>query len=137
MNIAIIGAGAAGLSAAYDLAGLGHQVTIYEAAPNTGGLAAGFKEPHWDWTMEKFYHHWFQSDRAVLGLIDELGARDQVLFPRPVTAIYYDGQFHPFDSMFTNMPLFLLRHFPPADVIRFGLAGLHSSSVPTGTPWSR
>ncbi len=46
MNIAIIGAGAAGLAAAYDLAGLGHQVTIYEAAPNTGGLAAGFKEPH-------------------------------------------------------------------------------------------
>lgn len=48
MNIAIIGAGAAGLSAAYDLAALGHQVTIYEAAPQPGGLAAGFKEPHWD-----------------------------------------------------------------------------------------
>ncbi len=124
MNIAIIGAGAAGLSAAYDLAGLGHQVTIYEAAPQTGGLAAGFKEPHWDWTMERFYHHWFQSDKAVLGLIDEIGARDRVLFPRPITAIYYQGQFHPFDSMFTNMPLFLLKHFPLTDVIRFGLAGL-------------
>ncbi len=123
MKIAIIGAGATGLSAAYDLAGLGHAVTLYEAAPQTGGLAAGFKEPHWDWSMEKFYHHWFQSDRAVLGLIDELGARDRVLFPRPVTAIYYHGQFHPFDSMFTNMPLFLLRHFPLTDVIRFGLAG--------------
>ena len=124
MNIAILGAGAAGLSAAYDLAGLGHQVTLYEAAPNTGGLAAGFKEPHWDWTMEKFYHHWFQSDKDVLGLIDEIGARDKVLFPRPITAIYYHDQFHPFDSMFTNMPLFLLRHFPLIDVIRFGLAGV-------------
>jgi protoporphyrinogen oxidase len=125
MNIAIIGAGAAGLSAAYDLAGQGHQVTVYEAAPHTGGLAAGFKEPHWDWTMEKFYHHWFQSDKDVLGLIDEIGARDKVLFPRPITAIYYQGQFHPFDSMFTNMPQFLLRHFPLADVARFGLAGLN------------
>lgn len=123
MNIAIIGAGAAGLSAAYDLAGLGHQVTVYEAAAHTGGLAAGFKEPHWDWSMEKFYHHWFQSDRHVLGLIDELGARDKVLFPRPTTVIYYDGQFYPFDSMFTNMPLFLLRHFPLTDVVKFGLAG--------------
>ncbi len=123
MNIAIIGAGATGLSAAYDLAGLGHQVTLYEAAPNTGGLAAGFKEPHWDWSMEKFYHHWFQSDSAVLGLIDELGARDQVLFPRPYTVIYYQGQFYPFDHMYSNMPLFLLRHFPLADVFRFGLAG--------------
>ena len=124
MNIAIIGAGAAGLSAAYDLAGLGHQVTVFEAAAHTGGLAAGFKEPHWDWAMEKFYHHWFQSDKDVLGLIDEIGARDKVLFPRPITAIYYAGQFHPFDSMFTNMPLFLLRHFKLPDVIRFGLAGL-------------
>lgn len=125
MNVAIIGAGAAGLSAAYDLAGLGHTVTVYEAAPNTGGLAAGFKEPHWDWTMEKFYHHWFQSDKAVLGLIDEIGARDKVLFPRPYTVIYYQGQFYPFDHMYTNMPLFLLRHFPLTDVIRFGLAGAY------------
>ena len=124
-NIAIIGAGAAGLSAAYDLVGLGHQVTIYEAAAHTGGLAAGFKEPHWDWTMEKFYHHWFQSDKDVLGLIDEIGARDKVLFPRPVTAIYYNGQFHPFDSMFTNIPLFLLKHFNLLDVARFGLAGAY------------
>jgi protoporphyrinogen oxidase len=124
MNIAILGAGAAGLSAAYDLAGLGHQVTLYEAAPQVGGLAAGFKEPHWDWAVEKFYHHWFQSDKDVLGLIAELGARDRVLFPRPVTAIYYAGRFHPFDSMFSNMPRFLLRHFPLADVIRFGRAGL-------------
>lgn len=123
MNIAIIGAGAAGLSAAYDLAGLGHDVTVYEAAAHTGGLAAGFKEPHWDWSMEKFYHHWFQSDRHVLNLIDEIGARDKVLFPRPTTVIYYNGQFHPFDSMFTNMPLFLLRHFPLTDVIKFGVAG--------------
>ena len=125
MNIAIIGAGAAGLSAAYDLAGLGHTVTIYEAAANTGGLAAGFKEPHWDWTMEKFYHHWFQSDKDVLGLIDEIGASDKVLFPRPITVIYYHGQFYPFDSMFTNMPQFLLRHFPLPDVIRFGVAGAY------------
>ena len=124
MNIAIIGAGAAGLAAAYDLAGLGHPVTVYEAAPHVGGLAAGFKEPHWDWTMEKFYHHWFQSDRAVLGLIDELGARDRVLFPRPYTVIYYQGQFYPFDHMFSNMPLFLLRHFPLTDVLRFGFAGM-------------
>jgi protoporphyrinogen oxidase len=48
-----------------------------------------------------------------------------VLFPRPITVIYYRGQFHPFDSMFTNMPLFLLRHFPLADVIRFGSAGAY------------
>ncbi|MDH5606973.1 MAG: FAD-dependent oxidoreductase, partial [Anaerolineae bacterium] len=59
MKIAIIGAGYAGMAAAYDLAKDGHTVTIFEAAKHVGGLAAGFKEPHWDWSVEKFYHHWF------------------------------------------------------------------------------
>ena len=40
MNIAIIGGGPAGLAAAYDLAKAGHEVTIYEAEPVVGGLAA-------------------------------------------------------------------------------------------------
>ena len=98
MRIAIIGAGPAGLAAAYDLGRARHQVTIFEGAPTVGGLASGFKAPHWDWTLEKFYHHWFASDAAILGLIDELGWSDQVLFPRPITAIYHDGKFYPFDS---------------------------------------
>jgi protoporphyrinogen oxidase len=125
MNVAIIGAGAAGLAAAYDLSKAGQHVTIFEAAGEVGGLAAGFKAPHWDWTLEKFYHHWFASDKSILGLIRELGWSDQVLFPRPVTAIFYNGRFYPFDSMFTNMPWFLLTHFPPWDVLRFGVAGLY------------
>jgi protoporphyrinogen oxidase len=135
-RIAIIGAGPAGLAAAYDLArgDAAHQVVIYEAGPEVGGLAAGFKAPHWEWTLEKFYHHWFASDRAVLGLIDELGWRDQVLFPRPYTVIYYEGRFYPFDSIFTNMPLFLLRHYPLVDVIRFGLVGAYLRFAPWWKP---
>ena len=52
MNIAIIGAGPAGLAAAYDLTKAGHRVTLFEGAPNVGGLAAGFKAPHWEWTLD-------------------------------------------------------------------------------------
>jgi len=145
MNIAIVGAGPAGLAAAYDLTKAKHRVTIFEAAPHVGGLASGFKAPHWDWTLEKFYHHWFQSDKAILGLIDELGWRDQVLFPRPYTVIYYKGEFHPFDHMFSNMPLFLLRHFPITDVMRFGLTGAYLRFSPwwqslekyTADEWTR
>ena len=65
-RVAIIGAGVAGLAAAYDLNRAGHQVTIYEAAPGVGGLAAGFKAPHWDWSLEKFYHHWFAVRQAYV-----------------------------------------------------------------------
>lgn len=122
-NIAILGAGIGGMAAAYDLRRVGHQVTIYEAADTVGGLASGFKEPHWDWHVEKYYHHWFASDRHILGLIDELGWRDQVLFPRPYTVVYYEGRFYPFDSYLTALM------FPGLgwgiDKIRFGLVGLY------------
>lgn len=122
-QIAIIGAGIGGMAAAYDLARAGNQVTIFEAGQQAGGLASGFKEPHWDWSVENFYHHWFASDQHILGLIDELGWRNQVLFPRPYTVMYYQDRFYPFDSI----PAALI--FPGLgwglNKIRFGLVGLY------------
>jgi protoporphyrinogen oxidase len=123
-RVAVIGAGPAGLSAAYDLARAGYPVTIYEAAPEVGGLAAGFKAPHWDWSLEKFYHHWFASDRHILGLMDELGWRDQVVFRRPYTVVYYQGQFQPLDS-YSEAFKFTLRHFGPMGLVRFGATGVY------------
>lgn len=123
MKIAVIGAGIGGMAAAHDFLKAGHEVTIFEAADYVGGLAAGFKEPHWKWSVERFYHHWFQSDAAMLGLIRELGWQDRVLFPRPFTVMYHDGKFYPFDSI----PAALL--YPGLGFgikkIRFGLVGLY------------
>ncbi len=135
-RIAIIGAGMAGLAAAYDLQVAGHQVTIYEAAPQVGGLAAGFKAAGWDWTLEKFYHHWFASDRFMLDFIRELGWSDQVLFPRPYTVVYYQGQFYPLDS-YVEAAKFMLRHFSLVDVARFGLVGLYLRFSPKWQPLER
>lgn len=39
LKVAVVGAGPAGLSAAHDLALLGHGVTVFEAAPEPGGTA--------------------------------------------------------------------------------------------------
>ncbi len=122
-HIAIIGAGIGGMAAAYDLVRAGNSVTIYEASGQPGGLASGFKEPHWDWSVEHFYHHWFASDRHMLGLIDELGWREKVIFPRPYTVMYHQGKFYPFDSI----PAAIL--YPGLgwgiNKIRFGLVGLY------------
>jgi protoporphyrinogen oxidase len=123
MKIAIIGAGYGGMAAAWDLARAGHNVTIYESADYVGGLAAGFKEPHWEWSVEKFYHHWFASDAHMLGLMDELGLRDKVLFPRPYTVMYHNGKFYPLDSIIKAL-LFPGLGFG-LDKIRFGLVGLY------------
>jgi protoporphyrinogen oxidase len=122
MKIAIIGAGFGGMAAAYDLKKAGHDVVIFESADYVGGLAAGFKEPHWDWSVEKFYHHWFQSDSSMLGLIEELGFKDKVIFPRPLTVMYYNGKFYPFDSILKAL-LFPGLGFG-LDKIRFGFVGL-------------
>jgi protoporphyrinogen oxidase len=122
MKIAIIGAGYTGLSAAYDLGKDGHEVVIYESADYVGGLASGFKEPHWDWSVEKFYHHWFASDRHMLGLIEELGWMDRVIFPRPFTVMSYKDKFHPFDSILHAL-LFPGLGFG-FNKIRFGFVGL-------------
>ena len=120
---AVIGAGIGGMAAAYDLARAGKEVTIYEASDHVGGLAAGFKEPHWDWSVERFYHHWFQTDEHMLGLIEELGWSDKVLFPRPVTVMYDNGEFRPFDSVLAALL------YPGLgwgiNKIRFGLVGLY------------
>jgi protoporphyrinogen oxidase len=132
-KIAIIGAGFAGLSAAYDLTNAGHQVTVYEKMPQTGGIASGFKAPHWDWSLEKFYHHWFQSDKHMLGLIEELGWREDVLFPRPWTVVYTDGKFQPLDSI-VEAAKFTLKHFPLWDVARFGAVGLYLRLTPLWRP---
>ena len=43
MNIAIIGGGLTGLTAAYELLKYGHQVTVFEKEKTLGGLAGGFK----------------------------------------------------------------------------------------------
>ena len=122
MKIAIIGAGFGGMAAAFDLRKAGHTITIFESADYVGGLASGFKEPHWDWSVEKFYHHWFQSDKSMLGLIRDLGWEDQVIFPRPLTVMYHNGQFYPFDSIF-KMALFPGLGWG-IDKIRFGFVGL-------------
>ncbi|MBN8658359.1 MAG: NAD(P)/FAD-dependent oxidoreductase, partial [Anaerolineae bacterium] len=122
MKIAILGAGYAGMSAAWDLKKAGHDVTIFESADYAGGLASGFKEPHWKWSVEKFYHHWFQSDSEMLGIIRELGLEDKVIFPRPLTVMFYKNKWYPFDSILNAL------RFPGLgfgiNKIRFGFVGL-------------
>lgn len=109
MKIAILGAGFTGLSAALELINQGHQVTIFERDSDVGGLAMGFEQPNWDWTLEKSYHHWFTNDYFVLNLAKQVG--QNVITVRPTTQVLVDGKTYPFDSAlslltFPKMPLF-------------------------------
>ncbi|MEO8397235.1 MAG: FAD-dependent oxidoreductase, partial [Chloroflexota bacterium] len=92
MKIGIIGAGATGMAAAWDLSRAGHEVTLFESEPRVGGLAGGFKDEKWDWWLEKFYHHWFETDKDILRLAEEMGVRDRIMFPRPKTSYWMNGK---------------------------------------------
>ncbi len=122
MEIGIVGAGIAGLTAAYELGKLGHRITVFEQASQAGGLSGTFRDERWEWPLEKFYHHLFASDDIVLGFSRELGLGDKIFFPRPITAIWQAGDINAFDS-----PLAVLRYpyLSFVDKMRVGLVILY------------
>ncbi|MEU0025302.1 NAD(P)/FAD-dependent oxidoreductase [Streptomyces sp. NPDC006335] len=114
MNLGIIGAGATGLTAAWDAVRAGHQVTVLEAADELGGLVASLEVG--GVPLERYYHHIFRSDKAMIALIEELGLGDALRFHRPTTGIYRGGKLIDFTT-----PLDMLRfpEFGPVDAVRF------------------
>ena len=124
-EVIVIGAGYAGLSAAYDLCKAGHKVTIYEKDSDIGGLAGTFElQP--GMRVEKFYHHWFTNDVDVLGLIDELGLGHLKQYHSSNTGLYFTN------SIFRLAgPLDLLSFpgIPFIDRIRTGLMALIARRV--------
>lgn len=106
MKIGVIGAGISGLSAAYELTNRGHRVVIFERSSTPGGLGTYIKiEGNY---LERFYHHFFESDKQIIALAKNLGIADKLKFYRAKTGIYRDGKIYPFSSileLLTFMPL--------------------------------
>jgi protoporphyrinogen oxidase len=96
MKIGIIGAGFTGLAAAHRLTKQGFDVTVIEAGEVPGGLAVGFKEKGWKWSLEKHYHHWFYSDWAVRRLAEETGQK--YIYVPTKTSTYLKSSIYQLDS---------------------------------------
>lgn len=119
MRIAIIGGGYAGMTAQLRLLQAGHQVVLYEAMPDLGGLASCF--PFHGTLLERAYHHLFTSDVHIQELAAELGIKDALVWRNPITGAYYDGKLYNLKGakdvlMFTPLPL--------ASRVRMGVAAL-------------
>src|ERR1700694_3894340 len=95
---AVLGAGVLGLTIPLRLSGRGPQVPVDEREALPGGLAAGFPLESGTW-LEKFYHHLFRSDRAMIALIAELGMADELRWARPRTVTLRSGTLHRLDSV--------------------------------------
>ncbi|HEY6436902.1 MAG TPA: FAD-dependent oxidoreductase, partial [Ignavibacteriaceae bacterium] len=89
-NIAIVGAGPAGLSAAYKLVEKGHKVTVFEAGDQVGGMAKTI--PLWGQLIDLGPHRFFSSDPRINQLwLDVLG--NEYSMVNRITRIYYKKTF--------------------------------------------
>src|SRR3989304_3302419 len=124
MRIAVLGGGFTGMTAAYYLAKKGHKVTLFEKEKVLGGLAVGFKQPDWDWYLERAYHHLLDSEDEILDFAKEIDF-EEVFFKETITSSLYD--LHPQGVRSTNTHPEGVRDyriFPldsPQDFLRFPL----------------
>lgn len=109
MKIAIIGGGMAGLSAALELSGAGHKVTILEKYNQMGGLASTVEVAGTQ--LERFYHHIFATDLDILDLIDRMGLHDRLKWYPENTGNWYQGKWYPFTSKLDILS------FPPLSLL--------------------
>lgn len=123
-RVVIIGAGFTGLAAGYELSRRGIQVTLLEVEAEIGGLAASFQAG--GGALERFYHHWFTSDQAIMQLIEELGAGDRIERRDSRTGMYYANRFY---RLSTPLDLLRFRALPLVDRIRLGLLALRARRV--------
>lgn len=123
-DLAIIGGGLTGLTAAYRLRNKGHDVTIYEASDTIGGLAAGFElAGH---RVEQAYHFLYKTDEYILALVDELGLTDALTYHKSSVSTYYNNKLYPMET-----PIDLIRFDPISfiDRIRAGVTVLYLQRV--------
>lgn len=119
MTVNIIGAGITGLAAAYFLLKKGHQVNVFESAPEVGGLSGFF--PVEGTYLEKYYHHIFSGHTGLIDLMKELNMAEDVMFRRVKTGFFYENKVYPFA---TPKDLLLFTPLKIKDRLRLGLGSL-------------
>jgi protoporphyrinogen oxidase len=91
-NVVIVGAGPAGLTAAYQLSKAGRTATVLEADSVVGGISRSAERDGWRFDIGG--HRFFTKVGAVEELWHEiLPAEDFLLRPR-MSRIYYDGKYY-------------------------------------------
>lgn len=125
----VVGGGMLGQALALRLSREGKRVTIFEAAPETGGLAASWTIDGITW--DKFYHVILPADTRTLGLIRDIGLEDAVIWRKSKTGFFADGRMSSLDSGFDylRMPVLGL-----VDKVRLAFFLMMAARIRDGGP---
>lgn len=121
-NVAIVGAGAMGLAAAFHAAKAGHRVTVYEHDKIAGGMAA-----HFDFagvSIERFYHFVCKADQPTFDLMTEIGIGDRIRWTPTSMGYFIDGKLQKWGDPFA---LLRLKGLGLIDKFRYGLLAFTST----------
>jgi len=121
---AVVGGGMLGATLALRLAGAGQEVTLYESAPELGGLASAWSIGDVVW--DRHYHVTLLSDANLRRLLGELGIEEELRWVVTRTGCYSNGRLY----SVSNTLEFL--RFPPLrliDRLRLGWTVFYASRV--------
>jgi protoporphyrinogen oxidase len=128
MNVAIVGGGAAGLSAGHELAKRGYAVHLFERDGVLGGLAGSFMLD--GGFVEKYYHFICLHDNTYKSILNELGLAKRLRWKFTEMGQYINGRIHSFGRP-TDLLFFPYLTWP--EKIRFGLSIMRIKS----STWER
>lgn len=123
-NWGIVGGGIMGLTLAHRLAQEGHQVTIYEAAPEIGGLVSSWKMNDVEW--DKFYHVILLSDFRTRNILKDIGVEEKIHWVETKTGFYVNGKLY---SMSDTIEFLKFPTLNLLDKFRLGLTILVASKI--------
>ncbi|MEO6813887.1 MAG: NAD(P)/FAD-dependent oxidoreductase [Ginsengibacter sp.] len=128
----IVGGGIMGMTLAHRLARQGYKVTLFEAAPDLGGLVSSWKMPvragneedivEWD----KFYHVILLSDFRTRNILKEIGLDEKIKWVETKTGFYMNGKLY---SMSDTIEFLKFPTLNLIDKFRLGLTIIIASRI--------
>jgi protoporphyrinogen oxidase len=130
---AVIGGGVLGLSIAQKLSRCGDVITLIEAAPELGGLAAAWQigDVRWD----RHYHVILLSDRRTRAMLASIGLEHELQWVETKTGYYGDDNV--LRSVSNTVEFLQLPGLSPVDKLRLGGTIFYGSKVRNGERMER
>ncbi len=120
----IIGGGIMGMTLSHRLSQKGKNVTLFEAAPELGGLASSWKMDDVEW--DKFYHVILLSDFRTRNILKEIGLENEINWVETKTGFYINRKLY---SMSDTIEFLKFPTLNLIDKFRLGLTIIVASKI--------